>query len=94
MEKVEKNIWSLEDIDKFCFGENYTANTPTKNETNVDNKNNNSIDTNIVIIIIMGVIIFILVIVIIFLTVKLRQKDNGNKDNQLIKEERIINDED
>ena len=52
VEKVEKNIWSLEDIDKFCFGENYTANTPTKNETNVDNKNNNSMDTNLIIIII------------------------------------------
>ena len=94
VEKVEKNIWSLEDIDKFCYGENYTANPVIKNETNVDNKKNNSIDTNLIIIMIMGIIIFILVIVIIYLTVKLMHKDNDSKDEQLIKDERIINEDD
>ena len=94
VKKVEKNIWSLEDIDKFCYGENYTSNTIIKNETNSDNKNNNSIDTNLFIIMIMGIIIFILVIVIVFLTVKLMHKNKDTKDDQLIKDERIINEDD
>ena len=90
VEKVEKNIWSLEDIDKFCFGENYTKN----NNENKANEDNNSVDTNLIIIMIMGIIIFILVIVIIYLTVKLMHKDNDSKDEQLIKDERIINEDD
>ena len=90
VEKVEKNIWSLEDIDKFCFGENYTKN----NNENKANEDNNSVDTNLIIIMIMGIIIFILVIVIIFLIIKLKHKDNDSKDDQLIKDERIINEED
>ena len=90
VENVEKNIWSLEDIDKFCYAENFTV------EEN--KKNNNSFNTNIIIIMIMGIIIFILVIVIVFLIVKLVHKDNISKNsdsqgNQLNKDERLINDE-
>ena len=81
VEIVEKNIWSLEDIDKFCYGENITIE---------EKKTNNSIDINLIIIIIMGIIIFILVIVIVLLIIKLMKKDNDIKSDLLIKDERII----
>ena len=81
VEIVEKNIWSLEDIDKFCYGENITVE---------EKKTNNSIDINLIIIIIMGIIIFILVIVIVLLIIKLMKKDNDIKSDLLIKDERII----
>ena len=84
VENVEKNIWSLEDIDKFCYGENITAE---------EKKKNNSIDTNMKIIIFMGIIIFILVIVIVFLIIKLMHKDNDSKVDLLIKDERITNED-
>ena len=89
VEKVEKSIWSLEDIYNFCYGENATI---------IENIKNNSLNTNIIIIMFMGIIIFVLVIVIIFLIVKLIHKDNisknsDSKGNQLVKEEKLINDE-
>ena len=90
VEKVEKNIWSLEDIDRFCYG------PPV--EKIEENANNNSIDTNLIIMMIMGIIIFILVIVIVFLIIKLMHKDiisknSESKGEQLVKDEKLINDE-
>ena len=78
VEIVEKNIWSLKDIDRFCYGEI---------------KKNNPSDTNLIIMVIMGIIIFILVIINVYLIIKLTHKYNISKYSDS-KEEKIINDED
>lgn len=81
LEKIEKNMWGVEQIEKFCFGE----------------KTSPPFDTSIVIIIIMGIIILILDLVIIFLVIKIRKNKNISINNgfndKLVNDNKIINDD-
>lgn len=83
LEKIEKNMWGVEQIERFCFGE----------------KPSPPFDTNIVIIIIMGIIILTLDLVIIFLVIKIRKNKNfsiNNKFNDKLvndNDNKIINDD-
>ena len=79
IDKIEKVLWSDEEMSRFCFG-----------DKKILKEEEDEIEGNIIIIIIMGFIILLLVITIIILVIKLTQKtedefeDNEKEDNRLI----------
>ena len=78
VEKIEKNLWNNEKMDRFCFG---------------DKKESEKIEATLIIIIIMGFIILILVIAIIFFLIKLTQKTDNDMFGDSEKDNRLLNDD-
>ena len=70
IETVEKNIWTSEQIDKFCYVEN-------NNKDNNKNKSkNNKISLKTIILISISILVVCLLIVIIFLVIKIFTKED------------------
>ena len=83
IETVEKNTWSREDIDKFCYVEN----------ANKDNKKskskNNKLSLKTIILIAISILVVCLLIVIIFLVIKIFTKED--EDIESIDSDALIN---
>lgn len=83
IDKIEKVLWTDEEMTKFCFGDKKVLKVEEEEDQN---------ESNMILIIIMGIVILILVITIIFLVIKLTQKsedefgDNEKDDSKLLKD--------
>ena len=93
---VESNIWTKNQMENFCKGNDDNSNNTGNDDNKSDVKDNKVKDNSkdniyLSVIICFGIIIIILCIVIVLLAIKLnKKKDNMNEED--IKDKRILND--